>query len=350
MLLVYQLPLVSDPPAKAREKIAKFIGGKREEIIFTSGATAGINLVARAWGDTYIKEGDEICLSVAEHHANLLPWQQLAKRKKAQLKFIPINKETKELDINIAVSLLSPKTRILALACTSNVLGALLQQQQLQQLLQQAKLINPNIITLVDAAQALPHIPLHAPSLGADFLVGSSHKMFGGTGIGFLWGRKLLLQRMQPDNYGGEMIQHVSFDRSTFTDPPWRFEAGTLPIAQIIGFAAAVDFLNQVGMNNIAAADQKLAKTLMEAVEDFPRVRILSVTPWGQQQQQQQQQQQPQQKGAARAAAAATTAAAAKKMVPICSFIIEGLSPFDLALCVDQWYHVHLRADFIPLC
>ncbi|XP_026192650.1 uncharacterized protein LOC34624144 [Cyclospora cayetanensis] len=314
-----------------REKLARYVGGDAEEIIFTSGATAGINLVARAWGDAFLEEGAEVLVSVAEHHANLVPWQQLAQRKKAHMKYIPLERHTGILDVKRAVSLLSPRSQVLAVACVSNVLGSFVRRQQLQQLMRAAKKAHPRLITLVDATQALAHALLDARSLGADFLVGSGHKMYGGSGVGFLWGRKEILQQMPPDSYGGEMIERVSLSGSSFAAAPWRYEAGTLPIAQIVGLGAALDFLQDVGFQNIAAADKKLSKTLMEAVRSLPRARILSVDPWRQEQHVQ---------GVESAAAVGGEFPA----VPLCSFVIEGLSPFDVALCIDQWYHVHVRA------
>ncbi|KAL8424367.1 hypothetical protein Efla_000824 [Eimeria flavescens] len=318
----------------AREKVARFVGGEPEEIVFTGGATAGINMVARAWGDAYVEEGSEILVSVAEHHANLVPWQQLAKRRKAKLRFIPLESGSRKLDVHRALSLLSSRTRVLAVACVSNVLGAFVQQQQLKQLLLRAKAQQQKLITLLDATQAVQHAKVDARGLGADLLVASGHKMYGGTGVGFLWGRKEILQQMPPDNLGGEMIQHVQLSGSEFAAPPWRFEAGTLPIAQIVGLGAAIDFISDIGLSTIAAADKRLSHLLLQAVSDLPRARILSVLP-------SQQQQQQQQKGAA---AATGAAAAEEETVPICSFVVEGLSPFDLAVCADQWHHIHLRA------
>ncbi|KAL8433771.1 hypothetical protein ACSSS7_003617 [Eimeria intestinalis] len=312
-----------------REKLARFVGGEPEEIVFTGGTTAAINMVARAWGDAFVEEGSEVVVSVAEHHANLVPWQQLAKRKNAKLRFIPLHKSSRELDIKGAMAQLSSRTRVLAVACVSNVLGAFVKQQQLQQLLRFAKSQHQNLVTLVDATQAVQHTQINARELGADFLVASGHKMYGSTGVGFLWGRKEVLQRMPPDNLGGEMIQRVQLASSTFASSPWRFEAGTLPIAQIAGLGAAVDFLQDVGLSNIAAADARLSRLLLEAVNDLPRVRILSVHPQQQQQQHH---------------ASAAAAAAAETTIPICSFVIEGLSPFDLAVCADQWHNIHLRA------
>ncbi|CDJ40910.1 selenocysteine lyase, putative [Eimeria tenella] len=235
---------------------------------------------------------------------------------------VELKRGSLELDVAAAAALLSPKTRVFAAACVSNVLGSFVQQQQLQQLLLLARSSSSKILTVVDATQALPHTQVQARALCCDVLVGSSHKMYGSSGVGLLWGRKETLELLQPAAFGGQMIQHVGFEDSSFAAPPWRFEAGTLPLAQISGFAAAVDFLNDVGMHNIAAADRVLSKLLMAAVADLPR--------------QQQQHQQ--------SAAAAAAAAAAEETVPICSFTVEGLSPFDLALCADQWHHVHLRA------
>ncbi|MEK6848302.1 MAG: cysteine desulfurase, partial [Nanoarchaeota archaeon] len=227
----------------AREKVAQFINASPEEIIFTSGATAGINLLAYSLIKG-LKEGDEIILSEMEHHSNLVPWQQLAKEKKLILRFIKI--KNFQLDIEDFKKKISSKTKIISVAYVSNVLGTI---NPIVEIANEAR--KCNALFIVDAAQAAGHISIDIKKLDCDFLCFSAHKMLGPTGIGVLYGKKTLLEKISPFLYGGSMIKSVSFFETEFTDIPLKFEAGTPNISGAIGLAAAIDYLNKIGIKNI---------------------------------------------------------------------------------------------------
>ncbi|KEP62972.1 UNVERIFIED_CONTAM: SufS subfamily cysteine desulfurase [Hammondia hammondi] len=247
-----------------RYQLAKFLNADRpEEIIFTSGATDGINLVANTWGEANIGEGDEILLTVAEHHSNLVPWQLLARRKKAQLKFVELNRDY-TLSVSSLVSNLSPRTKLVALSHTSNVLGSF--NPYVHHVTKLIKQINSNIVVLLDATQSLSHHQTDVRKLKCDFLVGSGHKMYGPTGVGFLYGNYELLRNMPPWKGGGEMIEFVDLCESTYANPPARFEAGTPPFLQVIGLGAAVDFIEEVGWPAIYSHDARLQRALHEVL------------------------------------------------------------------------------------
>ena len=229
-----------------REKIANFISAEdSSSIIFTKGTTEAINLVASAWGDSNLNEGEEILISEMEHHSNIVPWQLLAKRKKAVLKAIPLTADHK-LDLDSMDSLLTGRTRIVALAHQSNVTGIVNPIKAISK-----KLQNTNAVLLVDGAQSIAHIPIDVNNLGCDFFAFSGHKMYGPTGVGVLYARKNVLNEMEPYQGGGEMIDKVTIQESTWNDPPWKFEAGTPNIAQVVGLGAAVEFLNEIGLDII---------------------------------------------------------------------------------------------------
>ena len=222
-----------------RDKVQKFIDAKhREEIIFTSGATEAINLVVWAWGHENIHAGDEILLSQAEHHSNLVPWQILAKKKHAKLKFIPLSPTTYQLQATSWDKLISKKTKLVAISHISNVLGTI---NPIEKIIRAAHKIGAKV--LIDGAQAGSHIPININKLDCDFYVLSGHKMYGPTGVGVLYGKKELLNSMPPYQTGGHMIKTVDFDSATWADLPHKFEAGTANIAEVIGFGAAIDFL-----------------------------------------------------------------------------------------------------------
>ncbi|MGL4206485.1 MAG: aminotransferase class V-fold PLP-dependent enzyme [Aeromonadaceae bacterium] len=221
----------------ARETVRHFLHARTsDEIIWTRGTTEAINLVAFSWGESHIHAGDEILLSTLEHHANILPWQQLALRKGAHLRVIPLT-EQGELDRQAFRALLSPRTKLLALTHVSNALGTL---NPVAELIAEAKAVGA--VTLIDGAQAVGHLDVDVQALGCDFYAFSGHKMYGPTGIGVLYGRYELLEQMPPWQTGGEMIRSVSFEAAHFNAPPFRFEAGTPPIAEAIGLAAAIAF------------------------------------------------------------------------------------------------------------
>lgn len=256
---------------EARKKIAKFLGAKQEsEIIFTSGTTAGINMVARSWGEENIFEGDEIVVTEMEHHSNLVPWQELSKRKKALLKFIEVDENFK-LNLNNLEKIITPKTKILALTQVSNVLGTI---NPIKEIVKRVKTINPKIAVLVDGAQAVAHMPVKVVDLDVDFYVFSGHKMYGPTGVGVLWTKNQRQLEMRPSVFGGGMIKEVTKEMTTYPLGPEAFEAGTPPIAEVIGLTAVVDFINSVGWEEIEKKEKELTKYTLKKLEKIPEVKI----------------------------------------------------------------------------
>ncbi len=254
-----------------RNKVATFIHAPRaEEIIFTRNTTESINLVAQTWGRANIKAGDEILLTEMEHHSNIVPWQMLAKETGAVLRFIPVTKEG-ELDLQAFSKLFNVKTKFLGVVHVSNVLGTI---NPIQQIVHMAK--EKNITVLVDGAQSVPHMPVDVKSLGCDFFVFSAHKMMGPTGVGVLWGKKELLDAMPPFLGGGDMIKEVRLDESLYQDAPHKFEAGTPNIADVIGFGAALDYLQILGMRNIQEAETALTAYALQKLS-----RIKGITLYG---------------------------------------------------------------------
>ncbi len=238
----------------ARRTVQAFINAaKPEEIVFTKGCTDALNLVAATYGEANIKAGDEIVISIAEHHSNLIPWQQLAKKKGATLKYIGLTDEG-ELDMAQARELITAKTKLVAIAHATNVLGTVNPIKEL------AELAHAHGAVLVaDGAQAVPHMPVDVQDLDADFYAFSGHKLMAPTGIGVLYGNAALLEAMPPYQYGGEMIGEVHRQESTWAPIPYKFEAGTQNIAGAVGLAAAIDYLNQLGMDKVAVHEQALA-------------------------------------------------------------------------------------------
>jgi cysteine desulfurase/selenocysteine lyase len=258
----------------AREKARAFIGAdKPTEIIFTSGTTAGINLVARSWGDANVHAGDEIIVTTMEHHSNLVPWQQLAERRGARLKHIPITDDGL-LVLDILDTLLTDRTKIVAVASVSNVLGTINPVRQIADRAHAA-----GALVLVDAAQSVPHFTTNVAELGADFLAFSGHKMLGPTGIGVLYGREALLDAMPPFLGGGSMINRVWDDRFTPAELPAKFEAGTPPIAPAIALGAAIDYLNRIGLQAVAAHEHELVRYAYERLSEIDGLRILGPSP-----------------------------------------------------------------------
>ena len=248
----------------ARERVRAFLHARHSsEIIWTRGTTEAINLVAYSWGQSNLRPGDEILLSTLEHHANIVPWQQVAARTGAVLRVIPLT-ASGELDLTAFHALLSPRTRLLAIAQVSNALGTV---NPVAELITAAKTVGA--VTLIDGAQAVGHLPIDVQALGCDFYAFSGHKLYGPTGIGVLYGRAELLEQMPPWQTGGEMIQKVSFSGTRFNPPPFRFEAGTPPIAEAIGLAAALDFLAALpaGWRSHEAA---LLQRLLDGLQQLP--------------------------------------------------------------------------------
>jgi cysteine desulfurase/selenocysteine lyase len=254
---------------KARQRIAKYVGAaSSNEIIFTRGTTESINLVAQAWGGEFIREGDVILLTVMEHHSNLVPWQLLAQRKGARLRFLPV-RDDGTLDLEQLSSVLTPEVKLFAFTHVSNSLGTI---NPVAELCTKARAVGA--VTLVDAAQSVGHMPVNVQELGCDFLAFSGHKMCGPTGIGALYGRAELLDCMPPWHGGGEMIVSVTLEKSTFKKPPHRFEAGTPNIAGAIGLAAAIDYIESIGGQAIFEHDSQLARYAAERLNELPGTRI----------------------------------------------------------------------------
>ena len=256
---------------KAHEVVAKFIGAEFEEVIFTKGTTEGLNLLAYSLGKD-LQAGDEIVLSEMEHHSNIVPWQQIATEKGAVLKFIPITKDYR-LDMHKAKGLISNKTKIVSVVHMSNVLGTINPVQEIAELAHKAR-----AVMIVDAAQSVPHMKVNVKELNCDFLVFSGHKMCAPTGIGVLYGRKELLETMQPFLYGGDMIREVSFTQASWNDLPWKFEAGTPNMAGAAGLMTAVEYLEQIGMEKIAAHGKELTTYALEKLSTIPGLTIIGPT------------------------------------------------------------------------
>jgi cysteine desulfurase/selenocysteine lyase len=254
---------------QARQRVAEYIGAaSADEIIFTRGTTESINLVANAWGGKFIREGDVILLTVMEHHSNLVPWQLLAERTGAQLRFVPVLDDG-TLELEQLSSLLTPEVKLFAFTHISNSLGTI---NPVGELCARARAVGA--LTLVDAAQSAGHMPLDVHELGCDLLAFSGHKMCGPTGIGVLYGRADILDSMPPYHGGGEMIVSVTLERSTFKKPPHRFEAGTPNIAGAIGLAAAINYIESIGRPAILEHDSELARYAAERLTELSGIRI----------------------------------------------------------------------------
>ncbi|MBT4827038.1 MAG: cysteine desulfurase [Candidatus Marinimicrobia bacterium] len=252
----------------SRKKVAKYIGANSEkEIVFTSGTTESINLLARSIGNT-LKPGDEILISEMEHHSNIVPWQMTAQRTGATLKYLSI-KETGELDISNPEKYFTSNTKIVSLTHMSNVLGTINPIKKLSEKAHQV-----GAIMIVDGAQGASHLPVDVNELGCDFYAFSGHKMLGPTGIGVLWGKTEHLEEMDPFMGGGEMINTVTMESSTWNDIPYKFEAGTPNFAQAVGLGAAIDYLQNIGMNNIATHEQMLIKYALGKLNQIDGLRI----------------------------------------------------------------------------
>lgn len=252
----------------ARRKVADLIGAEEREIVFTRGATDSLNLVARMLARA-LGPGDEVVLTVMEHHANLVPWQQLAKERGFTLHFISVSADY-TLDMDDARRLIGPKTRVVATMLASNVLGTVLPIAELSALAHRH-----GALLVCDAAQAMGHLEVDVRKLDCDFLAFSGHKMLAPTGVGVLWGKRALLEKLEPVTWGGDMIREVFFERSTWNDVPWKFEAGTPAIAEVIGLGAAVEYIKALGLKSMATQEKKVTKKAIERLSAVPGVSIV---------------------------------------------------------------------------
>ncbi|MCS7198416.1 MAG: cysteine desulfurase [Candidatus Bipolaricaulota bacterium] len=254
---------------EAHKKAAKFVNARSwREIVFTRNATEAINLVAYAWGLHNLQPGDEVLVTIMEHHSNLVPWQMLRELRKIQLKFLDVTDEGR-LELDELSKLLTKRTKLVGVIYASNVLGTI---NPVREIITEARRVGA--VTVVDAAQAAPHLPIDVQALGCDFLAVSGHKMLGPTGIGFLYGRQELLERMHPFLHGGDMISTVTTESVTFNELPWKFEAGTPHIAGGIGLGAAIDYLSALGLENVYAHEQKLLAYALEKLSHINGLEI----------------------------------------------------------------------------
>lgn len=288
----------TDANEEARETVRKFIhAASTEEVIFTRGTTESINLVAFSFGETFIQEGDEIIVTEMEHHANIVPWQMLCERKKAVLKVVPFN-DKGELDMAEFGKLLNERVKLVGVAYVSNVLGTI---NPVKQIIDAAHACGAYV--LVDGAQAIQHIPVDVQALDCDFFAFSGHKIYGPTGVGALYGKKSLLEQMTPWQGGGEMIKEVRFEKTTYNELPFKFEAGTPDFIGIIGLGEALEYVNRIGLEDIAAYEHELLGYAMEQIRAIPGIILYGD--------------------------------AAEKSSVI-SFGIEGIHPFDLGTLLDK--------------
>ena len=257
---------------QTREVVAKFINAKAKEIVFTRGASSALNLVASSYGYANINEGDEIIVSELEHHSNVMPWQMVAKAKKAVLKYVPLSSEGK-ITVEAFKQVLSDKTKVVALTYVSNVMGYITPIEEIIKLAHSV-----GAIVIVDAAQAVPHMKIDVKALDADFLAFSAHKMLGPTGLGVLYGKYKLLQNMDPIEFGGDMNDFVDLYDSHFKDAPHKFETGTPPIAEVIAFKEAINYLENLTFDAIHDHQEVLVKHLMSELEKIKGVKVYNKT------------------------------------------------------------------------
>lgn len=289
----------------AREKVRKFLNAKEpSEIIFTRGSTESINLVATSYGRKMLKKGDEIVISLIEHHSNIVPWQALCEEKGLTLKIIPVNDDG-ELDLEAFKKLLGPRTYLVAVTHVSNALGTVNPIGEIVKIAHHA-----GAVVLVDGAQSAPHMKIDVQALDLDFYCFSGHKIYGPTGVGVLYGRQKLLEAMDPYQFGGDMIHEVHIEKTTYAKPPAKFEAGTPAIAEIIGLGSAIDYLESLGFEAIHEHEQELLRTATEKLSRIPGLRIIGT---------------------------------AAQKASLISFVMEGVHPHDIGTILDR-HGVAIRA------
>jgi cysteine desulfurase/selenocysteine lyase len=288
----------TDAYENARIRVKDFIGAaSAKEIVFTKGTTDSINLLAFSFGETFIEQDDEIIVSELEHHSNIVPWQMLCERKKAKLRVIPVN-DKGELLLDEYEKLLNERTKLVAVGHVSNALGTI---NPIKSIIDQAH--QNNSLVLIDGAQAVAHLSVDVQLLDCDFYAFSSHKMYGPMGIGVLYAKKSLLEKLQPYQGGGEMIESVSFEKTTYNELPYKFEAGTPNVADALGLEAAIEFINKEGMENLSFLENDLLNYATQELEKIERIQIIGH---------------------------------AKQKAGVLSFLIDGIHPYDAATILDQ--------------
>jgi cysteine desulfurase/selenocysteine lyase len=281
-----------------RERVARFLNASSAgEIVFTRGTTEAINLVAQSWGRSELRAGDEILITGMEHHSNIVPWQLVAAATGAVVRAVPIT-DAGELDLEAFDRLLTERTRLLAVVHLSNALGTI---NPVRAMIARAR--ERGVVTLVDGAQSAPHLPVDVQAIGCDFFAFSGHKVFGPTGVGVLYGRAALLERMPPWQGGGDMIETVTLERSTWAQPPARFEAGTPMIAEVIGLGAALEYVESVGRTALGTWEEELLAYATERVSELAGVRIIGT---------------------------------AREKASVLSFVVEGVHPHDVGAVLDD--------------
>ena len=253
---------------QARKKVAEWLNAAAEEVIFTKGTTDSINILARSFGDAMVNEGDEIIVSQLEHHSNIVPWQMLCERKKAVLKVIPL-REDLSIDIEAFKGLLNERTRLVSVAQVSNVLGII---NPVEEIIRYAHA--KHIPVCVDGAQSVPHLAVDVKKMDCDFLVMSAHKMYGPTGLGVLYGKKEWLDQLPPAEGGGEMIEHVRWDKTTYNVLPYKFEAGTPNYIGSYAFSKALEYVQEIGIEDIERYEEELVEYIEERLSGLERVKI----------------------------------------------------------------------------
>lgn len=294
----YLSQIGTDLYEEARKKVQAFIHAASEkEIIYTKGTTNGINLLAYSWSQRYLKSGDEIVITGMEHHSNIVPWQMACERHGAILKIIPVQ-EDGSISLEDAERLITSKTKLVSFAYISNSLGTINPVQELTQL---AKQVGAHV--LIDAAQSIQHVPTNVQELDCDFLVFSGHKLYGPTGIGILYGKEELLNEIPPFEGGGDMIDHVTYDKTTYNELPFKFEAGTPHIAGAIGLGAAIDYVQGLGLDKIYAYEDALLKYATERLSQVEPVKLIGT---------------------------------ATNKASVLSFLVEGAHPYDVGVILDN--------------